>query len=105
VFVDQAPAGEPRIVFDAGSQTRISGGIAMRRLSCVLIVFSLLACTVHPAPGLQYETDANGPIWVEPSGHPTPEAHQALALLRHAGDEGLDPVEYDSISLDSLTAA
>jgi len=77
----------------------------MRRLSCAGIVLGLLACTVRPAPSLQHETDADAPIWIDAAGYPTRDAREALALLRHAADEGLDPADYNSASLDSRTAA
>lgn len=77
----------------------------MCRLSCAGIVFVLLACTVRPAAVLQDETDAGTPIWVDTAGYPTRQAREALALLRNAADEGLDPADYHSASLDSLAAA
>jgi hypothetical protein len=74
----------------------------MGRLTCAAIVFGLLACIAGAAPLLQYEAGADGPIWIDAAGYPTREAHEALALLRHAADEGLDPSEYDSASLEKL---
>ena len=76
----------------------------MRRLTCAGIVLGLLVCTGHTAPLLQDKTDAARPIWVDAAGYPTPEAHQALGMLRNAADEGLDPAAYESALLDSLAA-
>ena len=75
----------------------------MRRFTCVGIVLGLLVCTAGPAPSFQYDNDA--PIWVDAAGYPTRDAHEALALLRNAAEEGLDPADYRSASLDSLAAA
>lgn len=76
----------------------------MRRWSCAGIVFGLLVCVGPSAPSVQFETD-DAPIWVDAAGYPNREAHEALALLRNAADEGLDPVDYRSASLDNLAAA
>src|SRR5512132_3063515 len=77
----------------------------MLRLSCAAIVFSLLACTAGPAPSIQYEADADAAIWIDAAGHPTRDAREALAILRNAASEGLDPADYRGASLDSLAAA
>jgi hypothetical protein len=74
----------------------------MGRLTCAAIVFGLLACIVRAAPLLLNEAGADGPIWIDAAGYPTRDAHEALALLRNAADEGLDPSEYDSASLEKL---
>lgn len=44
------------------------------------------------------------PLWVENAGHVGPCAEDALALLRMAADEGLEPADYQSAQLDRLRA-
>jgi L,D-transpeptidase YcbB len=77
----------------------------MRRLSCAGIVFGLLVCAVHAAPVFQDAAEADTLIWVDTDGFPTQDAREALALVRNAADEGLDPADYDSARLDSLATA
>jgi murein L,D-transpeptidase YcbB/YkuD len=44
-------------------------------------------------------------MWVDAAGRPTRDAYEALTLLQNATVEGLDPAEYQSVVLDSLSAA
>jgi murein L,D-transpeptidase YcbB/YkuD len=74
-----------------------------RRLSCAGIVIGLLVCPVRPF--LQYEIDADPLLWVDAAGSPTREAREALALLRSAANEGLNPADYRSAFLDRVEAA
>jgi hypothetical protein len=43
-------------------------------------------------------------LWLDAAGCPTANAHDALALLRSAADDGLDPDDYQSARLDHLSA-
>jgi murein L,D-transpeptidase YcbB/YkuD len=52
-----------------------------------------------------YSVDAFAPLWVEASGRPNRDAHDALALLDAAADEGLDPADYHAHALDALATA
>ena len=74
----------------------------MRPLSWAGIVFGLLVCAVPVAPVAQDATGADALFWVDAAGFPTEDAREALALVRNAADEGLDPADYDSARLDSL---
>lgn len=73
---------------------------AVRLASLVAYVESIQATAPEPR------------LWVDPSGRATPEAREALAVLAHAGEEGLDPADYDgadleraAISLETATAS
>ena len=44
-------------------------------------------------------TSAERLVWREPSGRLTPDAREALSLLTRAGEEGLDPDDYDAADL------
>ena len=48
---------------------------------------------------------ANIPLWVDAESLPNRDAREALALLGHAADEGLDPVDYGAAALERLAAA
>src|SRR5688572_29755032 len=74
----------------------------MRRLTCVGLAFGLLVCTAGTAPFVHGQIGDDAPIWADVMGHPIPDAHEALAILRNAADDGLDPDDYDSASLDGL---
>ena len=52
-----------------------------------------------------YSAGAFAPLWVDVSGHPNRDAVDALALLKGAATEGLDPVDYDAPTLDGLSIA
>ena len=52
-----------------------------------------------------YSADAFAPLWVDASGHPNRDAVDALALLKGAHLEGLDPVDYNARTLDGLAVA
>ena len=52
-----------------------------------------------------YSVAAFAPLWVDSSGHPNRDAVDALALLKGAATEGLDPVDYDAPTLDGLAIA
>jgi L,D-transpeptidase YcbB len=52
-----------------------------------------------------YEGGGFAPLWVEPSGDQTANAREALSLVAHAADDGLDPSDYDTASLQDLSAA
>ena len=49
-----------------------------------------------------YAPKANAPLWVDASGRPSRDARDALALLRDAANEGLDPVDYSAAPLERL---
>lgn len=52
-----------------------------------------------------YSADAFAPLWVDSSGHPNRDAVDALALLKGAATEGLDPVDYNAPTLNGLAIA
>ena len=68
-----------------------------------IVIFGLGVGAAGRAPSFQDDNEA--PIWVDAAGHPSRDAHEALALLRNAAAEGLDPADYQAASLDSLAAA
>ncbi len=72
----------------------------MSRLTGAGVVFVFVVCAAGRAASLQYHIDV--PLWVDAAGRPTPDAREALALLRNAADEGLDPADYDLTTLESL---
>ena len=43
-----------------------------------------------------YDTTPPAPLWVDQMGRPSRAAGEGLRLLRQAGDEGLDPHDYDA---------
>jgi murein L,D-transpeptidase YcbB/YkuD len=51
--------------------------------------------------GLYASVDA--PLWFDSAGMPTPNVRDALAVLRQAADEGLDPADYQADRLTRLT--
>ena len=51
-----------------------------------------------------YGPRADAPLWVDASGRPSRDARDALALLKGAADEGLDPVDYSAAPLERLAA-
>ena len=51
-----------------------------------------------------YGPRADAPRWVDASGRPSRDARDALALLKGAADEGLDPVDYSAAPLERLAA-
>jgi murein L,D-transpeptidase YcbB/YkuD len=51
-----------------------------------------------------YEREDYVPLWVDAAGRLSDSAHDALALLSRAADEGLDPADYGQGQLDRLTA-
>jgi murein L,D-transpeptidase YcbB/YkuD len=56
-----------------------------------------------------YDPEAYGPLWLDATGRPSSAAQPAIAALRSAPDDGLDPLDYSGGRLDSvatgLTAA
>ena len=52
-----------------------------------------------------YEKGSYLPLWIDAAGRPDRNAHDALALLERATDEGLDPVDYRQDQLEQLAAA
>jgi murein L,D-transpeptidase YcbB/YkuD len=55
-----------------------------------------------------YRPDQYASLWLDASGHPNRDAHEALALLSAAAIDGLDPLDYDVVDLEqsaSLLAA
>jgi murein L,D-transpeptidase YcbB/YkuD len=52
-----------------------------------------------------YAPGADAPLWVDASGRPGRDAHDALALLTHAADEGLDPADYAAAVLQRAATA
>jgi murein L,D-transpeptidase YcbB/YkuD len=44
------------------------------------------------------------PLWLDTHGQPTRNMHDALAVLTHAADDGLDPTDYYKDLLTGLTA-
>ena len=75
----------------------------MCRLTGAGVVLALVVCTASRAVSLQHDVDV--PLWTDAAGRPTPDARAALALLRNAADEGLDPADYDLTTLESLAGA
>lgn len=80
----------------------------------VVSAIHAIATDGEPAPGpltaderaqLAALYGVNVPRWVDRAGHPNPDAHEALTLLDHAGDEGLDPSDYGAARLDGQAAA
>jgi murein L,D-transpeptidase YcbB/YkuD len=51
-----------------------------------------------------YSPAGHAPLWVDAGGQPSQSARDALALLRTAADDGLDPADYDAARLDALAA-
>jgi len=47
---------------------------------------------------------ADGVPWVDAGGRPTADAREALALLTAAGEDGLDPADYDAAPLAARAA-
>jgi murein L,D-transpeptidase YcbB/YkuD len=52
-----------------------------------------------------YAPGADAPVWVDASGRPGKDARDALALLMHAADEGLDPSDYAAAALQRAASA
>lgn len=48
---------------------------------------------------------AGGTLWLDPQGQPNMEARAALALLAASADEGLDPADYQTATLERLAAS
>jgi murein L,D-transpeptidase YcbB/YkuD len=72
----------------------------MSRLMGAGVVFALVVSTAGVAASRQHDIDA--PLWVDAAGRSTADAREALALLRNAANEGLDPADYDVAFLDIL---
>ncbi len=51
-----------------------------------------------------YQTGGDSPLWIDTTGRPSRQAHEAIALLRDARSEGLNPADYRHDHLDSLSA-
>jgi murein L,D-transpeptidase YcbB/YkuD len=49
-----------------------------------------------------YGPDGYAPYWVDARGEPTATARDAVSLLEHASDQGLNPEDYDARQLDAL---
>jgi L,D-transpeptidase YcbB len=47
-----------------------------------------------------YDALGSRALWVDGSGHPNADAHDALGLLSRAGTEGLDPADYEASALE-----
>lgn len=47
-----------------------------------------------------YEVGGFAPLWVDAFGHPSRDAHDALALLSGAADDGLRPADYGADTLE-----
>jgi murein L,D-transpeptidase YcbB/YkuD len=52
-----------------------------------------------------YERSAFQPIWIDAAGRRTVRAREASEILRNAADDGLDPGDYATGSLNDLAAA
>ncbi len=52
-----------------------------------------------------YGPGGYSPLWLDAAGRPSRNARDALALLKAAADEGLDPGDYYQALLDHLTTA
>lgn len=52
-----------------------------------------------------YRPGADAPLWVDATGQPTERARDALALLGHVADDGLDPADFRAGELDGLASA
>jgi len=52
-----------------------------------------------------YDTETYAPLWVEVSGRPSRAARDAIAALRTAAEDGLDPLDYSGARLDSAVTA
>jgi murein L,D-transpeptidase YcbB/YkuD len=81
-------------------------------LTAVAAAFLLAGCrgAAIPATAVAAQEPArntHGPRaeWVEPSGRPSRDAREALALLTGAAGEGLDPADYDASTLEEMAAA
>jgi murein L,D-transpeptidase YcbB/YkuD len=68
----------------------------LRQVASASLALWLLSASAQP-PGAQGEPCV--PVWVDAAGRPTPDARDALALLRGAAADGLDPLDYDAPSL------
>ena len=77
----------------------------MRGLHCAAIVFGLLVGTAGTPPFVHGQIGGEVPIWVDAGGRPLAEASEALAILRNAADDGLDPDDYDAASLTAQAVA
>ena len=68
----------------------------MKRLACAWIVLWLLIGSVQKP---EVTGAPCGPLWVDASGRPSRDAHDALTLLGGAAGDGLDPLDYAAAAL------
>lgn len=52
-----------------------------------------------------YRPGSDTLLWVDAAARPTEHARQALALLDHVADDGLDPADFRAAALEGLAAA
>jgi murein L,D-transpeptidase YcbB/YkuD len=52
-----------------------------------------------------YRPGTDAPLWVDAAGRPTERAREALAMLDHVADDGLDPGDFRAGELDGLASA
>lgn len=51
-----------------------------------------------------YQAGSYAPLWLDAAGRPTRTAREALALIEHAADDGLNPSDYRQAFLDDVLA-
>lgn len=59
----------------------------------------------HAALDALYRPLTFNPLWLGAQGRPTDRAKEAIALLRHAENDGLDPADYDVVPLTHAATA
>ena len=52
-----------------------------------------------------YRPGTDAPLWVDAAGRPNDRAREALALLDHVADDGLDPADFRVGELDGMASA
>lgn len=74
-------------------------------LFCLLLAWNTSLASRPPTPPSPHALIPPSPhaptplLWTDPAGRPTPDAREALALLRDAAADGLDPDDYGAAAL------
>jgi len=72
-------------------------------VSALLVAATLGLCA--GVRGRSQQVSATSLLWLDAAGRPTVTAHDALALLAHAYEDGLDPVVYEADALQGAAAS
>lgn len=67
-----------------------------------LLLAGLASATLLPLSALANGAGAGQRLWLDSSGRLLPQAHKALDLLAGAASHGLDPQDYDLVTLNRL---